>query len=128
LLILATTVGVIVEMVQIAGGTYRFTSGTVIDALPPPWLLALWAQLATTFRFSLRHVFARAAVAVPFGAVGGPIAFLAGERLGAVTLVPPLTAGLIRLSICWAVALLIFFVVTSRVTASHDLPVYRVAR
>ena len=49
---LATAVGAAVEMIQIAAGTYRFTSGTVNDALPPPWLLAMWAQLATTFRFS----------------------------------------------------------------------------
>ena len=50
LMALATAIGAVVEMVQIAAGTYRFTSGTVNDALPPPWLLAMWAQFATTFR------------------------------------------------------------------------------
>jgi len=54
LVVLAATVGTVVEMVQIAAGTYRFTSGTLTDALPPPWLLAMWGQFATTFRFSLR--------------------------------------------------------------------------
>ena len=49
LMALATAVGAIVEMVPIATGTYRFTSGTVIDALPPAWLLTMWAQFATTF-------------------------------------------------------------------------------
>ncbi len=39
--VLAATVGTVVEMVQIAAGTYRFTSGTLTDALPPPWLLAM---------------------------------------------------------------------------------------
>ena len=56
LMALATAVGAIVEMVQIATGMYPFTSGTVIDALPPTWLLTMWAQFATTFRHSLRTV------------------------------------------------------------------------
>ena len=85
-------------MVQIATGTYRFTSGTVIDALPPAWLLTMWAQFATTFRHSLRTVISRPPQAALFGAIGGPIAFLAGERLGAVTLLAPLMHGLLRLS------------------------------
>jgi hypothetical protein len=44
----------------------------------------MWAQFATTFRFSLRTMITRPIPAALFGAAGGPIAFLAGERLGAV--------------------------------------------
>lgn len=115
LVVLATAVGAAVEMIQIAAGTYRFTSGTVTDALPPPWLLAMWAQLATTFRFSLRSVVTRPVLAVLFGAAGGPIAFLAGERLGAVTLLPPLAQSLLRLSISWAIALVVFSAVVRQI-------------
>lgn len=115
LVVLATAVGAAVEMIQIAAGTYRFTSGTVTDALPPPWLLAMWAQLATTFRFSLRSVVTRPVLAVLFGAAGGPIAFLAGERLGAVTLLPPLAQSLLRLSISWAIALVVFSAVVPQI-------------
>ena len=111
LLILATVVGTVVEMMQIAAGTYRFTSGTVLDALPPPWLLAMWAQFATTFRYSMRPVLKRPIRAALFG----PIAFLAGARLGAVTLRPPVTYGLLRLSINWAIALAVFSVVVRRI-------------
>ena len=115
LVVLATAVGAVVEMIQIAAGTYRFTSGTVTDALPPPWLLAMWAQFATTFRFSLRSVVTRPLLAVLFGAAGGPIAFLAGERLGAVTLLAPLAQSLLRLSISWAIALVVFSAVVRRI-------------
>jgi hypothetical protein len=125
LMLLATAVGVVVETFQIATGTYRFTSGTIVDAAPPLWLLAMWAQFATTFRFSLRGVIARPIRAVVFGALGGPIAFLAGERLGAVTLLPPLTHGLLRLSVSWAVALTIFSVAVRRVMQNGDVPRYR---
>jgi len=116
LMVLATAVGAVVETIQIAAGTYRFTSGTLADALPPPWLLAMWAQFATTFRFSLRRLITRPVPAVLFGATGGPIAFLAGEALGAVTLLPPLGYSLLRLSISWAIALAIFSVVVRRVS------------
>ena len=115
LVLLATAVGGAVEMIQIAAGTYRCASGTVNDALPPPWLLAMWAQFATTFRFSLRSVVTRPVLAVLFGAAGGPIAFLAGERLGAVSLLPPLAYGLLRLSVSWAIALVVFSAVVRRV-------------
>ena len=115
LVVLAAAIGAVVEMIQIAAGTYRFTSGTVIHALPPPWLLTMWAQFATTFRSSLRPIITRPARAALFGAAGGPLAFLAGERLGAVTLLPPLTHGLLRLSVSWAIALIIFSVVVRRV-------------
>jgi hypothetical protein len=128
LMALASAVGVVVEMVQIATGTYRFTSGTLIDALPPPWLLGMWAQFATTFRFSLRRVMTRPVSAALFGAVGGPIAFLAGERLGAVTRLPPLTPGLHRLSISWAIALVVFSVVVGRATQDQDAARYRALR
>ena len=115
LVVLATGVGAVVEMIQIAVGTYRFTSGTVTDALPPLWLLAMWAQFATTFRFSLRSVITRPGPAMLFGAAGGPIAFLAGERLGAVTLLPPLAYGLLSLSVSWAIALVISSAVVRQV-------------
>jgi hypothetical protein len=121
LIAVATAVGVVVEMIQIAGGTYRFTSGTVVEALPPPWLLAMWAQFATTFRYSLRTVISRRPIAALFGAIGGPMAFLAGERLGAVTLLPPLTQSLLRLSIGWALALVIFSAVTRQGAPEQDV-------
>jgi hypothetical protein len=94
-------------------------------ALPPPWLLALWAQFATSFRFSLRAVITRPVRAVLFGAVGGPVAFLAGARLGALTLLPPLPSGLARLSVTWAVALIVFSMATRRVMRGGAGPSYQ---
>ena len=118
LVMLATAVGAAVELVQIAAGTYRFTSGTLSAALPPLWLLALWAQLATA-------VIVRPWTAVLLGGIGGPLAFIAGERLGAVTLLPPVTLAVLRLSIAWALACGAFSVVVRRVTSDGPWPRYR---
>lgn len=106
--------GGLVEAVQIAAGTYQFTSGTVTGGLPPPWLLIMWAQMATTFDFSLRPIVSRPMAAMAFGALGGPLAFVAGERLGAVTLQRPLTPGLLLLAISWALAMTVFALVERR--------------
>lgn len=108
LLAVATITGLVVEAWQLQAGTYRTLSGAATASVPPLWLLALWAQFATTFRYSLRHVLARPAVAVLFGALGGPVAFLAGERLGAVELTTPLVPGLLRLALGWMLALAMF--------------------
>ena len=125
LVCVATAAGAVVETVQIAAGAYRFTSGTVIDALPPPWLLVMWGQCATTFRFSARTVMTRPGWAALCGAAGGPLAFLAGERLGAVELLPPLMHGLLRLSVGWAIALASLSVFLGRVTPAPRASRYR---
>jgi Protein of unknown function (DUF2878) len=107
LVVAAAATGVIVESWQIGSGTYRILAGAPADgAAPPLWLLALWAQFATTFRFSLAGVMRRPLRAMLFGAIGGPVAFLAGERLGAVVLQAPLLPGVSRLVVAWALALL----------------------
>jgi hypothetical protein len=125
LMILAIAVGTIVETLHIRAGVYRLTSGMVVDAFPPPWLIALWAQFATTFRFSLRTTISPPLHAGLFGAVGGPLAFVAGERLGAIALQPPLINGLLGISFSWAIALLVFSAVVRRVSPERDPPRYR---
>lgn len=108
----ATLTGLVVERTLIAAGTYRMFGAAPALVWPPWWLLALWAQFATTWRYSLAAVFARVWTAAIFGAVGGPIAFLAGERLGAVVLWAPVMPGLLRLAAAWAAALAVLAVVT----------------
>jgi hypothetical protein len=111
---IATTAGLLIEIFQLRTGTYRMTSGTLIENFPPLWMLALWAQFATTFRYSLRGIISRPALAGVFGVIGAPLAFLAGERLGALALLPPETLGLERLAISWGVAMYAFAILARR--------------
>jgi hypothetical protein len=126
LLLLALALGVAVEGFQVWSGTYRFTSGAVVSWMSPPWLLVMWAQFATTFRFSLRHVMLHPLRAALFGVVGGPIAFLAGDGLGAVTLLPPLLPALARLAVAWGVALYVCAYAARHVTPAPLDVRYRV--
>ena len=98
-------IGLAVDALQIRLGTLRFSGGLLDPRLPPPWLVILWAQFATTLHFCLawvRHSWWRS---VPFGAIGGPCAFLAGARLGAVQLASPVWPSLLSLSVLWSVAM-----------------------
>lgn len=105
LLLLTLAIGLVAEAIQVHFGTYAFRSGVVVAWMSPPWLLLMWAQFATTFRASMRAIMTVPAHAAVFGALGGPIAFIAGERLGAVTLAVPVAPALLRLAVVWGVAL-----------------------
>ncbi len=76
------------------------------NLLVPVWILALWAEFVTVLNVSLRWMKemksrARWLVAILFGAVGGPLAYMGAEKLGAVTL-NNLPASYIALSVGWA--------------------------
>ena len=53
-------------------------------AVVPPWITSLWLGFATLPRRSLAWLAPRPRLAVLFGAIGGPLSYLAGVRLGAV--------------------------------------------
>lgn len=56
------------------------------SALVPIWILALWAIFVTTLNVSLRWMRGRWLIAISFGLIGGPLAYLGAQKLGAVTL------------------------------------------
>jgi hypothetical protein len=67
------------------GATRYPTSESVWTALVvPPWITALWVLFATLPYHSLGWLKGRPVLAMIFGALGGPLTFLAGVRIGAV--------------------------------------------
>lgn len=93
LVAVALLAGLAWESLLVSLGLFRYGSGNFIAGLAPYWILALWAQFATTLNLSLAWLKGRALLAVAFGALGGPLAFWAGVRLGAVE-APNLAAAL----------------------------------
>ena len=51
----------------------------------PPWIAVLWAGFATLPRRSLSWLGPYPLLAAALGALGGPLSFLGGERMGAVS-------------------------------------------
>ena len=69
--------------------------------LTPLWIIILWIMFAMTLNHSLSWLKGRGLVAALFGSIGGPLAYVAGEKLGAITITE--TQSLLILSLGWAV-------------------------
>lgn len=75
-----------------------------VDTLPIPlWLAVLWIGLATLPHHSLAWMKNRPLLSALFGAVGGPLAYLAGVRFDAAMFNLPTSLSLSILAVIWAV-------------------------
>lgn len=74
-------------------------------AWPPLWILAIWASFALTLNHSLAYLQAHRLATVLLGAIGGPLAYLGAQRLGAVVFAAPDWRALAALALAWSVAL-----------------------
>lgn len=73
-----------------------------VSAYPiPPWLVVIWLALATLPHHSLNWLKGRYKLSTLFGALGGPLAYWAGVRVGAATFNWSLLISLITLAIIW---------------------------
>ena len=104
LILTAIVIGFIWESLLVTSGWLSY--GLVADSvvLAPVWLVAMWALFATTINLSMAWLKQRWLLASLMGAVFGPLAFIAGEKLGAVQFLDRLMA-LLALAIGWAILL-----------------------
>jgi len=100
----AAVMGFLADSVLIATGVFS----PVPYLFPPPfsslWMVMLWVNLAATLNASMAWLRGRYALAAVFGAVGGPLAYYSGAKLGAMTRLPD-PGGLLGIGIAWAIAL-----------------------
>lgn len=87
LLALAIAAGAAFETLLVQSGWLRFEAGIVVAGTAPVWMVALWANFATTLNVSLRLLRARLPLAALAGAIGAPVAYFSGARLGAIEIV-----------------------------------------
>jgi hypothetical protein len=92
-------IGLLIDGTLKALGLFSFTS----DSFPIPyWLMVVWLVLATLPNHSLAWMKKRPFLSAFFGALGGPLAYWAGVRLGAASFDWPLLQSMITLAIVWA--------------------------
>jgi hypothetical protein len=104
LIVAAAVIGLILDSALASAGLVSFTSGVWIDGIAPHWMVGLWIAFATTLNISMRWLVTRPALAVVFGALGGPVAYYAGAKLGAIT-INPSASTFIAIGLGWAAAL-----------------------
>ena len=102
---LILTIGVFgfaVDTLQASAGLYAFSGTSPAPWLCPLWMMALWMVFATTLNASMAWLAGRYRLAAAFGALCGPVSYVAGARLGAIELPVHASASLVGIAIVWA--------------------------
>jgi hypothetical protein len=101
---LAMALGLLVDSLLLATGWLSYPAGLWLPGMAPYWIVAMWALFATTLNVSMGWLRGRPLLAVVMGAIGGPLSYLAGEKLGGIEL-SARVAALSALAFAWAVAM-----------------------
>jgi hypothetical protein len=113
LVALALATGAVFETLLVQAGLLRFDGGALLAGTAPVWMIALWANFATTLNVSLRALRTRLLAAALLGAIGAPLAYFAGQKLGAVQFPQPGPA-LAAIAAGWAVLTPVLFLAARR--------------
>jgi hypothetical protein len=97
----AVAIGMAWDSALAATGVVQYHAGVWLEGAAPYWIGVLWALFAATLNQSLRWLRRRPLLGVVVGAVGGPLSFWAGQRLGAASF-PNTPLALAVLSVGWA--------------------------
>ena len=96
-------VGFVIESGLVIVGVIRFAAPWPAEALAPAWIVALWMAFGATLPSITDKLGAhRLKTAAALGAVAGPLAYLAGARLGALHFDGSATWSFVVLSVIWA--------------------------
>ena len=109
--------GLVVDSGQLWAGVFEFPRGSVVAWLPPPLMTVLWLQFATTLRYSMEWLSGRYVLAACFGLFGAPLAFCAGEKLGAIQFQPPQVMNFAILGLIWSCAVPLIVLISDRLAA-----------
>ena len=101
----AIAMGCIVDGGLAYSGLAHYGAPWPSPAFAPLWIVSLWATFSLTFTISLAYLQKRLWVAVLFGAIGGPVAYMSASRgFHVVTFTDPSWHGLFFLGAGWAIA------------------------
>jgi hypothetical protein len=120
LVVAAAVIGLVLDTALVMSGFVGFSSGVLIDGVTPHWMLGLWIVFATTLTASMRWLVTRPLLAIAFGALGGPIAYYAGMKLGAMTIDSSATA-LMAIGIGWAAAMWLLATLAQRLQVAPPI-------
>jgi len=102
LLVGAGILGFLFDTALVAAGVFMPVANLLPRPFSPPWMVALWLNFAATLNVSLAWLRGHYALAAAFGAVGGPLAYYSGAKMGATEVLPS-QGGLLVLAIVWGV-------------------------
>ena len=90
--------------------------------MAPYWLIVMWALFATTINQSMAWLKDKLIIAAVMGAIFGPMAFVAGEKLGAVEFANE-PAAMVLLAIGWGILMPLVCVIAKKIETRYKLGV-----
>lgn len=112
LLILALIIGLVFESIFTFQGLARYSHGQVFDFIAPLWMILMWPLFATTLNLSMRWLKGLTPLLIAMvGAIFAPLAYYAGNRLGAVEY-DHFNLSMIIIATAWALLLPILVIIS----------------
>lgn len=104
LVLIAAVIGFAVDSAFAASQLLHYQTPLPSTLLAPIWILVLWMGFALTLNHSMQFLRGHMVWAVAFGAIGGPVAYLAADRFwGAVRFDQPMWQVIVALALAWAI-------------------------
>lgn len=121
LALVALLFGLLFEGICVGAGLIRYAAPWPL-AWAPLWLIALWVVFALTVVPLLGYLHTRPWLAGLFGAIGGPLAYLAAARgWHAVIFSDPLWHALLAVAIGWGIAMPLLATLARRWTREGEV-------
>jgi len=103
--------GLLFDTLLIGTGIYTPKRWLIPEPLAALWLLSLWANFSITMDTSLKWLQNHLITAAILGSIFGPSAYLAGQRLGALTIGQSTSVAIVILAITWALAMVVLSII-----------------
>lgn len=113
-LLLTTVIGAVAETVFQVLDVFEIVQGDLWPPIAAPWLMVMWASFSTTLCRSMEWVFKSWKTALLLGFIFGPVAYIGGNRMGAIRLELTWQSGLI-LAFVWALVMVVLSVVVQKI-------------
>lgn len=112
--LLAGVVGYFADSLLIVSNVMAIPAEAQLGRPSTIWLIAMWVNFAATLNVSLRWLQSRLTLAAAFGAIGGPLAYYAGMKFGAVEFPQGVTPAVIASGLEWAIATPVLVLIARR--------------
>ena len=119
LMIWSTMIGLVLDNTLAATDSVIYT-GELVIVYCPLWLAAIWTGFGATLRYSQRILVRTPYHALATGILGGPLAYIGGEKLERLTING--TMGLLAISMTWGVAMCLLYRLSRAQQGSSSQP------
>lgn len=114
LMLLAVILGLIIDSLWVYLGLMKFELALPWEVIAPFWIILLWIGFALTVNHSMMWLKNKWYLPIAMGMIGAPIAYLAGQKFGALTFTASTPVVALSLGAAWAIALTMMIKVSER--------------